>query len=93
MENYQSLLDLNLEEGNLTPFQHSFLGDIKYFTETKGNYQFNKNAVINLYSETMTPEQITKEINDLIERKWISKESKKVIFEGRYFTKTILILL
>lgn len=86
--NFRIYLDKKLQEGEITLFQHSFLCYIYFFITKYGKYEYNRKNVENLYSETMTPEQIKEEIDDLVQRKWVAKESKKVIYDGKYVTRT-----
>lgn len=75
----------------LTAFQEDFINDIVYFTRTKGAYQFYKTSVDKQYEDYLTPEQITKEIQELIDGGLIEKSSKKVLYNGRFSTRVVLV--
>lgn len=90
MIEYNDLIENHFNIGQLSPFQFDILKHINYFNDTKGVYYYNKTATEKQFEGSLTPEEIKADINDLIERNWILKENKKVLFNGRYSTRTIL---
>lgn len=72
----------------LTEFQYDILQQIQYWVKTKGEYQYNRKYIYECYSESKTPDEIDNEINWLLDNKFISKSTKRVLLNGKYVTKT-----
>jgi hypothetical protein len=88
----KGFIDYWLKEKQFTPFQADLLNSIYYFETNKGEYRYYKTSLENKFKDFLRPKDITKDINDLIQRELIIKESKKILYNGRFCTVTTFTL-
>lgn len=80
-----SIFDLyisNIKE--FTILERSLLSSINYFIFTNGSYTLHKTSLYKKYESVHTPKEIDSTIKKLIDEGWLNKETKLIVYNGRY---------
>ncbi len=77
--------------GELSILEANLYSEILFFTIYKGEYHFIKTYVESVYKGLHTPLEIRSAIMTLTIQGYITKEIRKIQYEGRYRTVIVLI--
>lgn len=74
----------------LSHFKIDLLNTIQYFVKRSGEYILHKKNLFEAYSDSLTPQDIEKEIGELIVDNFLTKRFKKKLTDKGYRTLTYL---